>query len=44
MHIIPHNLLSYDLFVSSPLRYIKPHTGEEQVAQEEVYYEKYELV
>jgi hypothetical protein len=47
MHIIPHNLLSYDFFMSSLLRYITPphtHTGEKQVVQEEPYNEEYELI
>jgi hypothetical protein len=30
-------------FVSSPLQYVSP-TSEEQVVQEDVYYEEYELV
>jgi hypothetical protein len=30
--------------VSSPLRYINPPTGEEQVVQEEPYNEEYELI
>jgi hypothetical protein len=45
MHIIPHNFLSYDLFVSSLLRYINLPTGEEQVVQEDPpYNEEYELI
>jgi hypothetical protein len=42
MHIIPHNLLSY--FCELALAIYKPPTGEEQVAQEEVYNEEYELI
>jgi hypothetical protein len=43
MHIIPHNLLSYDLLWAHPCDIYTP-TGEEQVAQKEVYYKEYELV
>jgi hypothetical protein len=32
------------IFSELTLVIYKPHTGEEQVAQEEVYYEEYELV
>jgi hypothetical protein len=44
MHIIPANLLSYDLLWAHPCNIKPPHTGEEQVAQEEDYYEEYEEV
>jgi hypothetical protein len=43
MHIIPHNFLSYDILWAPLVKY-KPPTGEEQVAQEEDYYEEYEKV
>jgi hypothetical protein len=32
------------IFYELTLSFYKPPTGEEQVAQEEVYYEEYELV
>jgi hypothetical protein len=43
MHIIPHNLLSYNLLWAHPCD-IETPTGEEQVAQEEDYYEEFEQV
>jgi hypothetical protein len=42
MHIIPHNLLSYDFMWAHPCD-IYPPTGEEQVVPE-VYNEEYELI
>jgi hypothetical protein len=46
MHIIPHNLLSYDLLWAHRCDIYPPppRTGEKQVVQEEVYNEEYELI
>jgi hypothetical protein len=45
MHIIPHNLLSYDLLWAHSCDIQTHPTGEEQVVQEELHYnEEYELI
>jgi hypothetical protein len=43
MHIIPHNLLSYDLLWAHSSDY-KPPTGEEQVVEEETHNEEFDLI
>jgi hypothetical protein len=43
MHIILHNLLSYDLYELTLAIYKLP-IGEEQVVQEKPYNEEYELI
>jgi hypothetical protein len=44
MHIIPHDLLSYDLLWAHTCDILIPPTGEEQVAQEEPHNEEYDLI
>jgi hypothetical protein len=43
MHIISHDMLSYDLLWAHTCD-IKPPTGEERVVQEEPYNEEYDLI
>jgi hypothetical protein len=43
MHIIPHNLLSYDRMWAHPCC-LTPPTGEEQVVQEEPPSEEFDLI
>jgi hypothetical protein len=43
MHIIPHNLLSYEHLWTHPCC-LTPPTGEEQVVQEEPHNEEFDLI
>jgi hypothetical protein len=43
MHIIPHNLLSYESMWAHPC-YLTPPIGEEQVVQEEPHNEEFDLI
>jgi hypothetical protein len=43
MHIIPHNLLSYERMWAHPC-YLTPPTGEEHVVQEEPHNEEFDLI